>query len=203
MTRHATARLFVAVDPPVQIREQLAAWARTALRSAGARPGAGNPLRVLDPDTLHVTLCFLGEQPVGGIDTISSQLAAVAGEVGELTVGAPLWLPPRHPRALAVELHEDAGLLSALHHRLIPALAEVCELDGGRGGGGGNGGGRRHRFRPHVTVARMRNGAAPRNRTLAPTPPLSFTPRELVLYRSWLSPEGASYEAMASVPLYV
>lgn len=194
--RHATARLFVAIDPPEDIRERLAAWARTALRSAGGRPGAGHPLRVLDAEVLHVTLCFLGNRPLDLLDEIDSRLAEVAGEVGELSLGAPLWLPPRRPRVLAVELHDDdSGRLAALHRRLILALGELCDVDlGGTGG-------RRHRFRPHVTVARMRDGAGPHERTLAPTPPLSFTPRELVLYRSWLSPAGASYEPLRRHPL--
>jgi 2'-5' RNA ligase len=194
MTRHATARLFVAVDPPDDVREGLAAWARSALRSASGRPGGGHPLRVLDPEVLHVTLCFLGSQPVEEIRTIGARLGAVAGEVGELTVGAPLWLPPRRPRALAVELREESGRLDELHRRLIPAMSEVCDHVARTGR-------RRHRFRPHVTVARMPGGAAPRERTLAPTPPLSFRPRQLVLYRSWLLPGGASYEAMATAPL--
>lgn len=194
--RHATARLFVAIDPPEDVRERLAAWARTALRSAGGRVGAGHPLRVLDAEVLHVTLCFLGNQPLGRVDEIDSRLAEIAEDVGELSVGAPLWLPPRRPRALAVELHDDdSGRLAELHRRLILALGELCDVDGGGASG------RRRRFRPHVTVARMRDGAAPRERTLAPTPPLSFTPRELVLYRSWLSPAGASYEALRRLPL--
>lgn len=188
--------MFVAIDPPEDVRERLAGWARTALRSAGGRVGAGHPLRVLDAEVLHVTLCFLGDQPLGRVDEIDSHLAEVAEDVGELSVGAPLWLPPRRPRALAVELHDDdSGRLAELHRRLILALGELCDVDGGRAGG------RRRRFRPHVTVARMRDGAAPRERTLAPTPPLSFTPRELVLYRSWLSPAGASYEALRQLPL--
>jgi hypothetical protein len=44
----------------------------------------------------------------------------------------------------------------------------------------------------------MRSGTAPQERDLSPTPSLSFVPEELVLYRSWLSPEGASYEPLAS-----
>jgi RNA 2',3'-cyclic 3'-phosphodiesterase len=201
VARHATARLFVALDPPEDVCEQLAGWARRALRSTGVRPGAGQPFRVLDPGSLHVTLCFLGNQPLEIIEPIGQQLASVAEPVGELSVGAPLWLPPRNPRALAVELNESLGLLSNLHRRLIAALAEVCDL-GGEAHAPARGAGRRHRrFRPHITVARMRSGATPRQRMLTPTPALSFTPRELVLYRSWLQPEGASYEAVASAVL--
>jgi len=33
---------------------------------------------------------------------------------------------------------------------------------------------------------------------LPPTPQLSFTPGAVVLYRSWLDPQGASYEALAT-----
>ncbi len=47
----------------------------------------------------------------------------------------------------------------------------------------------------------MREGAAPRERELPPTPALAFTPQDVVLYRSWLDPEGASYEALASATL--
>ena len=194
--RHATARLFVALDPPEDVRERLAAWARAALRSAGGRTGAGHPLRVLDAEVLHVTLCFLGNQPLEEIGAIDSRLDEIAADVGELSVGAPLWLPPRRPRVLAVEMHEDqSGRLADLHRHLIDALGDLCDMDG-KGTSA-----RRHRFRPHITVARMRDGAAPRERTLAPTPPRSFTPRELVLYRSRLSPEGASYEALRRLPL--
>jgi hypothetical protein len=35
-------------------------------------------------------------------------------------------------------------------------------------------------------------------RVLPATPGLSFTPASIVLYRSWLSPAGASYEALAA-----
>jgi 2'-5' RNA ligase len=197
VSRHPSARLFVAIDLPAEVREQLAAWARNALRAAGRRPETGHPLRVLDADVLHVTMCFLGNRPVEAIETIGSRMSSVTGEGCELSLGAPLWLPSRRPRVLAVELHDDSGELERLHHDLVATLREVCDLDGDTHGSSR----RPHRFRPHVTVARMRAGAAPRQRALEPTPALSFTPRELVLYRSWLSPEGASYEALASTPI--
>ena len=36
---------------------------------------------------------------------------------------------------------------------------------------------------------------------LPATPALSFTPEAIVLYRSWLSPAGASYQALATCEL--
>jgi 2'-5' RNA ligase len=198
MTRAATARLFVAIDPPARVREALCAWAREAAGPARGRgsgtergSGASRPLRLLAPELLHVTICFLGARGVEEIGAIAETMAECAATVGELSVGAPLWLPPRRPRALAVELHEPTGELERLHDALGPALA-VTEA-------------RHRRFRPHVTLARMREGAAGRmglhQRELPPTPALAFTPRELVLYRSWLSPEGAEYEAVGSATL--
>ncbi len=208
MTRSPTARLFVAVDPPEDVRRQLAEWTRRAVR--GAR--GATPVRVLDPELLHVTLCFLGSRPVGEMDLLGAQLAACGGPAGELSVGAPLWLPARRPRALAVELHDDRDRLARLQADVAAALEQAS---GWQANSGPHGGERetsvRRRFRPHLTVARMSHGAAERRskgsplgrreRELPPTPALSFVPTELVLYRSWLSPEGASYEAVASHPI--
>jgi 2'-5' RNA ligase len=203
MSRSTAARLFVAVDPPPDVREQLAAWARLALgpSSRGGR-GASRPLRLLEPELLHLTLCFLGSRPVEEIQSIVDALAACAEHVDELSIGAPLWLPARHPRVLAVEVHDPSGELGRLHAAVIETIAAAT---GWRPQGddreGGKGAGHRRGFHPHVTLARMSAGAAPRERELPPTPALSFTPEALVLYRSWLSPVGASYEGLALVRL--
>lgn len=216
MTRGATARLFVALDLPEEVRAELATWARAGASSvraasraaAGARPStppdaragrsaaprrsaAHGQLRLLESDTLHLTLCFLGSRPVGEIESLAGALAAACAEarpIGELTLGAPLWLPPRRPRALAVELHDDPHrALEALHHAVADALALVCGLQP-----------ERRRFRPHVTVARMRSGDALRERVLPATPPLAFAPRTVTLHRSWLTPTEAVYEGLAT-----
>jgi len=189
MTGAASARLFVAVDPPARVCEELAAWARSALRGAHAIGGKASSVRVLDPELLHVTLCFLGSRPVMEIAAIGQALEECASGVGELEIGAPLWLPPRRPRALAVEVRDDAhGGLAGLHGMLVQALARACGYEE-----------ERRRFRAHVTLARMREapGGRATERVLPPTPALSFTPTEVVLYRSWLSPAGASYEPLA------
>lgn len=192
---HATARLFVAVDPPPEVCERLSAWARGAVRALGMRGGVSAPVRVLDPKLLHVTLCFLGDRPVAEIDAIAGALEQCATPVGGLRIGAPLWLPPRRPRTLAVEVHDQEGedpaeSLTVLHTCLLGALARACDYSP-----------ERRRFRAHVTLARMREDRGRRHigeRSLPPTPPLAFTPAAIVLYRSWLAPAGASYEALAT-----
>jgi 2'-5' RNA ligase len=213
MSGHApSARLFVAVDPPEQVALELAGWARLAAREtrSGARTGE-RPLRVLDPELLHVTVCFLGNRAVDEIPTLADRLAACERPPVQLSFGAPLWLPPRRPRALAVELHDDDGALAGIQSEVATRLertghdAQPHEQAPPRSGARGP-----RRFHPHITVARMRHDAGRRrrargssgeecgNRTLPPTPALSFAPAELVLYRSWLSPEGASYEALSA-----
>jgi RNA 2',3'-cyclic 3'-phosphodiesterase len=198
MSRGATARLFVAVDPPAQVCEELAAWARAAASGLGLRAGRGGraPIRLLAPDTLHLTLCFLGSRPVSEIETIGGALSSCSTPVGELRVGAPLWLPPRRPRALAVELHDDDGGLATLHAEVSGAIAAVSDWEP-----------ERRRFRAHLTLARLGPGFRWRSRGEEPqlraTPQLRFTPDALVLYRSWLSRGGASYEPLLTSQLQV
>lgn len=208
MSRRApSARLFVAVDPPEQVAMELADWARSAAREAQSHArGSQQALRVLDPELLHVTLCFLGSRAVDEIPALTGQLAACERPPVELSLGAPLWLPPRRPRALAVELHDSRGELARIQAEVAARLEPSAqEAHGPRAGGGA--GAKPRRYRPHITVARMRYDSGGRSRSpagvvgersLPPTPALSFAPAELVLYRSWLSPEGASYEALSA-----
>lgn len=207
--RTRRARLFVAVDPPEHAADQLAAWARAAVAQIKrGRQDTQQPVRVLDPQVLHATVLFLGERPLEDVPALSEQLRACARPSVELSVGAPLWLPPRRPRALAVELHDENDALTTLHAevetRLGPAALPPPAADEPVARA------RTRRFHPHITVARMRSQAGSRSRghavgyerePLPPTPALSFRPSELVLYRSWLAPEGASYEPLASFAL--
>ena len=119
-----------------------------------------------------------------------------------LSLGAPLWLPRRRPRLLAVEVHDAptgetaAPALGAVRRALIDALGEALDAEP-----------ERRAFHPHVTVARMRPeragraGGALRDRPLPPTPATVFDGEALTLYRSHLDPSGATYEVLASTPL--
>ena len=86
MSGGARARLFVTVDPPRAVREQLALWARTAAAAAIAPP----TLRLLDPDLLHLTLCFLGEQPPGAVQRdLDPRVPRLAGGIEQQRAGHP------------------------------------------------------------------------------------------------------------------
>jgi 2'-5' RNA ligase len=203
MSRGATARLFVAVDPPLPVREELTDWARDVAVAARAAGSARGALRLLDAHSLHLTLCFLGSRPVAEIEALATALAPGAEHACQLSVGAPLWLPPRRPHALAVEIHDHDGELARVQAQVSAALAGVSDWQP-----------ERRRFRAHITLARLgRGGVRPRRssvdrvghedgeRPLPATPRLSFAPEAIVLYRSWLTREGARYEALASSEL--
>lgn len=176
-------RLFVAAELPEHVRDALAAWARGAL-------GRREQLRRIDPDALHLTLCFLGEQPPAAVGVVAGALEACAellAAVDELAVGPPVWLPPQRPRVLAVEISDPLGTLRELHAALALALEDALGWER-----------RRERFRPHVTLARMRPGSQ-RARELPPTPALRFAPVAATLLRSTLHPDGARYDPLATV----
>ena len=191
----ARARLFVAVDLPAEVREQLTAWAREA--AAGLQLGSAPfTLRLLGRDVLHLTLCFLGSRPVAEITAIGAALNACTAHTAELSVGPPAWLPPRRPRSLGVAIHDDGGALVSIHAAVTDALGNAIPWKP-----------ERRRFRAHVTLARTRGrppagwnapgGSSP----LPATPQLRFAAESLALYRSWLAPQGASYEPLARCDL--
>lgn len=195
MSRGATARLFVAADPPAPVREQLAAWARGAA-AALQQAETSRRLRLLDPEALHLTLCFLGNRPVEEIAAIGSALRACPAEMGELSVGAPLWLPRARPRSLAVAINDETGELASLQAAVTDAIRDGSAWEP-----------ERRRFRAHVTVARRSGRGGGRLQTFNPagggfhlpaTPQLRFMAESVTLYRSWLSAEGAAYEAVAA-----
>jgi 2'-5' RNA ligase len=177
-------RLFVAAGLPADVRTALHIW-------AGAQAAGVEGLRVVELGSLHVTLCFLGARPATEVDEIARTCGAVAGLAApELALGDALWLPPRRPRVLTVELADEAGRLAAVQSTLAQALVA-----------GGFYEPERRPFLAHVTVARVRRDARIRPEPLAAPPPMRFAGTGVTLFRSRLGQGPARYEALASVTL--
>jgi len=173
------ARLFVALELPAEARSALIDWRATVLREHGG-------LRPVAAEALHVTLCFLGWRAVEETDRIAADCAPVTTEppVG-LALGGPVWLPPRRPGVLAVELDDPDRALAAVQSRLSDSLQ-----------GGGWYVPESRPFLAHVTVARVGKGVrAPREPLGAPDP-VRFGASTLTLYRSHLGAGGARYEPL-------
>ena len=179
------ARLFAAADLPVEVREALVTWAHQAV-------GDDRALRLVGPQALHVTLCFLGWREAGDAQRVGEIVTSCAAAARGLAVGRVLWLAPRRPHVLTVGLDDPRGEL--------PALQAAVSRRAGR----------RRRLHPRGTRvpaprdgrARAARGSRPLRRGLPPLPELEpFHCPSLTLYRSQLGPGGARYEALARVDL--
>lgn len=170
-------RLFAALEVPVEARAALAGW----VASLPADPA----LRPVPVENLHVTLVFLGAQPSESAEAIADAVVSAARPVGQLTVTAGAWLPPRRPGVLVADIEGDVGPLQGA---VAAALRPWHEPE-------------QRAFRPHVTVARVRRGQRPRAIDVQPPPAIRFAPAALVLYRSVLGRAGAVHEPVASVLL--
>lgn len=180
-------RLFVAVDPPEEVRNETAAWGRHVARSAAG-------LRPVPAENCHITLAFIGDREESDLDRIRQAVRKAAAPnpdfaVPLLSLGAPVWLPPRRPRALALEIHDDRGDLAALQREVAGNLDRVIGWKAGR------------RFRAHLTTARTGRGFDPDRLRLPRSPDLGFEPEAVTLYSSTLLPEGARYEPLERVVL--
>lgn len=173
-------RLFVAVELPGEVRGALAQWA----------DGAAPPeVRRVPVDNLHVTLAFLGSRSGAEADVVAALLPGVVSPVGELRTAGALWLPPRRPGVLAVALGDAAGL-SALQAAVVAGLREAVGYEP-----------EHRRFRPHVTVGRVRRGTLAATVVLPDPPEVAFEATGLTLYESHSGTGGSRYEALGRVSL--
>jgi 2'-5' RNA ligase len=192
------ARLFVALDLPDRVREEIGRWQATALSDPALRP--------MRPETLHVTVCFLSYHPEKAIPRILELLKTVRPRPVELGFEPqPSPRPKGRPRLYAIGGRSESA--SALHAELSDALVSEGFYKPEKRG-----------FWPHVTVARVRSerqapepgkrrGKGRPRRVAKPPAPLSkaleqpFGFVRVALYRSNLKPQGAEYVRLGGVDL--
>jgi len=184
------ARLFVALDLPEATREGLVAWGEKALADPALRPVA--------PESLHITLAFLGNRPEQEIEAIAAAVRESAAPAPWVELRDPEQRPPRGRARLyalpAISPGAEA-LQAGLQQRLVNEGFYEPE---------------KRPFWPHVTVARVRPEARGSRRPAVvsespgPIPEELAEPRiavRMALYRSELQPTGARYVPLAQVEL--
>ncbi len=185
-------RLFVALEIPAAVRDNLAAQVEK-LRELSAKVADKRP-RWVRSENLHVTLKFIGEVSPTRLEGIRGALSAIRSDalVKIKFHGLGFFPNEQHPRVLWAGLDASANL---------PSLAG--DIDGALET---QGIAREHRaFTPHLTLARFelpglheklraaiqKNGAREFG---------SFQTREFYLIESKLKPSGAEYTTLASYP---
>ena len=165
-------RTFIALEIPLPTRNAIGALMETL------RPKTAG-LRYLAPETVHVTLRFLGEASEEQIACLSPKLAAAAAACPAADVRlAGVGTFPDHgpPRVLWLGLELPAAML---------ALQRECERAAVACGFAPE----PRPFRSHLTLGRWRDRA--RRPDLPPVDLGIVRLDTLVLYRSQLTPKGA------------
>ena len=184
------ARLFVALELPASVRDGIVAWGREALADPALRPVA--------PESLHITLAFLGWTAEKEVPRLSGIVEESRGPAPRIALGAPVPRPQRGRPGLFALPADSPGaveLQAGLGRRLVEAGLYEPE---------------KRPFWPHVTVARVRREERGSKRPALVSRPPGALPqallqpavcRRLTLYRSKLQPQGAQYTPLAQVEL--
>jgi len=192
-------RIFIALDIDEAIRDGIARFLD------GVR-GFAPDARWVRPESLHVTLKFIGETAPENVDPIKEKLKAVEANAIEMNIRGSGFFPgAKSPRIfwLGIEAGPSLAALASTVDDRVAALG-IAKED--------------RPFSPHLTLARGGGGSAsPRSKIdgfkpsfqrlqekLAALPVPEFgtmTTREFFLYQSHLSRGGSRYEKLASFTL--
>lgn len=176
-------RLFVAIDPPDAIKQELAAVCY-------GLPGA----KWVDEAQMHITLKFVGEVDGAILREAADALVHVAADPFELTLDRLGFFPPRgDPKLLWAGTAESEQLIKLRNRVEATLVRSGLESE-------------RRKFAPHVRLANIKN--TPPNklaeflaeRALFQLPP--FEVSEFHLYSSYLSSQQAIHQIEATYPLF-
>jgi len=182
--RDAQQRLFVAVPLPEEAR----AFVLQAQGLLPKQPG----LRLMTPDQFHVTLAFIGEVGEAKAEAARAVVEAVPSDMGgEGLIERFLLLPsPRRARVVALEVGDRDGVFARLFEHVMAGLerAGVMQRE-------------KRPFRPHLTIARLRDPGTVQPRSESGETP--YAVESVCLFRSELRREGAVYTVVARARLHL
>ena len=189
----ATYRLFIAVELPDTLREELADLQTRLKRD---QP----PVRWVKPEAMHLTLWFLGDVPGDQVShlKIAMMLSFAGQHAVHIRLGAPGAFPNlQQPQVIWVGLAEGEAHLRSWYDALARRLPSLGFHPDPRP------------FQPHLTLGRVRREASAEQqqrlgaalRSLKLSSNHTWNLQRVVLFRSDLRPEGPRYTALAEVDL--
>ena len=189
-----TIRAFIAIELPAKVKAELSRIQSSLKQSAAC------PAKWVAPESIHLTLCFLGEISSDQVEAVKSVMAQTSQEFRgfKLELAQPGVFPnPGQTQTAWVGLQGQLDILSALHNRLEDKLRTTGYKPESRP------------FKPHLTIARVRDEAAPAARCdladavgrLELAGHLAVDVSEMSLMKSQLSRSGAIYTCLYSAKL--
>jgi 2'-5' RNA ligase len=162
---------------------------------------AAQSVRWTRPESVHLTLQFLGDIPPTATDQIASAIQAAASQTHPLalSLGNTGAFPNlNRPRVIWIGLEGDIDPLRVLAASISDHLKPLgIKPD--------------KPFQPHITLGRIRETARPddlhsithalTSTTNRPTPSQPFTVQSVSLMQSHLQPGGSVYTQLANIPL--
>jgi 2'-5' RNA ligase len=188
-------RSFVAIELEDELKQEL----RQLQRDLSSR-GIRDEVRWVKLEGMHLTLKFLGNVPADRIEPIELALAQACEGAQRFRIefrGLGCFPNLSRPNVIWVGVEGDIDPLSALQHSIEQHLATLGYAPEKRA------------YTPHLTLGRVARNVDPKQRrrigelierTTVDTLGEMAT-REISLMRSDLSPSGAKYTRLASVPL--
>jgi 2'-5' RNA ligase len=186
--------LFIAIPIPEPVRDEIIR-VQQEMQPLAPRGAA----RWTRPDQFHLTLRFLGDVLVAGLEQLKESVGAVCMNARPLQLraeGVGFFPNPHSPRVVWVGIDDQAGLLVDLQKQIETAVRPFAAEPGGKN------------FSGHVTLGRLKNLKPPdalrlaahaqtvKDRTFG-----EWTAQEIEIIRSELSPSGARHTSLAAFRL--
>ncbi len=183
-------RTFVAIDLPDHVLRGIGSM-QAGLKRSDLK------IKWVRMESVHLTLKFLGDIPVGRVEEVGAAINEAITDVGPFTLagkGVGVFPDFRRPRVVWTGIAGELAALQGLYERLEQALISIGFPKENRP------------FRAHLTVGRIKGRinkqtlrAALEEQEDFVTDP--FNVASVILYQSTLRPQGAIYTKLVEAEL--
>jgi len=181
-------RTFIALDMPPEIKAALEKYVQPLKLLRGR-------ISWVKPESLHLTLKFLGDTPANRVDEIAAALQEITATSTPFAAdisGSGAFPNDKAPRVLWVGINNDSGTLL----KLTKAIDERLHRFGFAK--------EKRDFTPHLTIGRVKDSRLPEIIRALQEKPFAAMPapfNEIIFMKSELHPAGSIYTPLRKLAL--